>query len=151
MASSASQRGFTLVELVAVIVLLGVIGAATTQFIISGVGIYQDASRRDGLSQMGRFAVERVSREVRNALPGSIRVNISAGTQCLEFMPIKGASSYLGKVSETPAISNVSVVDFSYSYTNGNRIAIYTLDQGDLYSTGSKSIATDYSCFSRRT
>lgn len=137
----SSQQGFTLVELVAVIVLLGVIGAATTQFIRSSVGIYQDTARRDALTQMGRFAVERVSRELRRALPGSIRVNNQASMHCVEFMPIQAASNYLGKVSEAPAISSVTAVDFNYVFTVGDKLAIYTIENNDVYAAGSQAIA----------
>ena len=135
------QQGFTLVELIAVIVLLGVIGAASTQFIRSSAQIYVDTARRDNLQQMGRFAVERVSREVRNALPGSVRTQSQAGTQCLEFMPVKFASSYLGRVSDNPPVSAVTAVDFNYTATTGDRIAIYTIDNNDVYAPGSRAIA----------
>lgn len=138
----SSQQGFTLVELVAVIVLLGVIGAATTQFIRSSVGIYQDTARRDALTQMGRFAVERVSREVRTALPGSVRTRSQGGRQCLEFIPIQGVTSYLGRVSDAPPISTVDVIDFSYSHTSGDRAAIYTIDTNDVYAPGSSVITS---------
>jgi MSHA biogenesis protein MshO len=136
-----NSAGFTLVELVAVIVLLGVIGAATTQFISASVNIYNDTSRRGALAQMGRFAVERVTREVRNALPGSVRVSSLGGTQCLEFVPILAASSYLGRVSDTPPITTVTAVDFNYSYSAGDRVAIYTIDNNDVYAPGSRSMA----------
>jgi MSHA biogenesis protein MshO len=136
-----ANRGFTLVEMVAVIVLLGVLGAATTSLISSSVRIYNDTARRDNLSQMGRFAVERVSREVRDALPGSVRAKTQAGTHCLEFMPIKAASSYLGRVSDNPPVSTVTAVDFTYAFAAGDSIAIYTVTNNDVYAPGSKAIA----------
>ncbi len=124
------QKGFTLIELVAVIVLLGVVALSTTQFIKQGVGIYADTARRDNLQQIGRFAVERVSRELRNALPNSIRVN----GNCLEFIPIKGASTYLQSVTDAE-LSTLDVVDFSYSYSNGDLLAVYPIDTLSIYNS----------------
>lgn len=128
------QAGFTLVELVLVIVLLGIIGAASTQFVRQGVGIYSDSVLRDNLQQQGRFAVERVSRELRNALPGSVRVGGAAGsTQCIEFMPVKAASSYLEPAAGV-AKTTLEAVDFAYSFSSGDLLAIYPIDTASVYS-----------------
>ena len=135
------EQGFTLIEMVAVIVLLGVIGAGAIQYISLSVGIYNDSARRDNLSQMGRYAVERVAREIHNALPGSVRVERGAGSQCLEFMPVTAASSYLGRVSDAPGVSSVTGVEFGYTHSAGDRIAIYTIDDKDVYVPGSKAMA----------
>lgn len=127
------QSGFTLVELVLVIVLLGIIGAASTRFVRQGVEIYSDSVVRDNLQQQGRFAVERVSRELRNALPGSVRVGGSAGsTQCIEFMPVKAASSYLEPAAGS-ARTTLEAVDFSYSFSGGDLLAIYPIDTASVY------------------
>ena len=84
---------------------------STTQFVSQGLSIYVDTARRDNLQQQGRFAVERVSRELRNALPGSVRV---AGN-CVDFMPVLNASSYLQSVVTEAAISSLDIIDVGYS------------------------------------
>lgn len=134
------QSGFTLVEMVMVIVLLGIIAVASSQFIRQGVGIYTDTVERDALQQMGRFAVERMTRELRNALPGSVRVSSSGGTQCIEFMPITRASTYLQPAANT-AMSSLNVVDFSYVFAAGDLLAIYPIAPNNVYSSPS-AIAT---------
>lgn len=130
--------GFTLVELVAVIVLLGVVAVASTQFIGQAVGIYSDSSRRDALQQQARFVTERISRELRNALPGSVRVAANAGNtvQCLEFVPLITASSYLQTVADVP-ISSVEIVDVGYSFSTGDKLAIYPIDETSVYQSPS--------------
>lgn len=139
MISRAGQGGFTLVELVVVIILLGIIGAASTQFVRQGVEIYTTSVERDNLQQQGRFAVERMAREVRNALPGSVRVGGSAGnTQCIEFMPVKAASTYLEPAVDPSGKSSLSVVDFSYAYSSGDLLAIYPITGTNVY--GSPSV-----------
>ncbi|WP_378006028.1 PilW family protein [Aeromonas jandaei] len=94
------NRGFTLVELVMVILLLGIMATFTSQFIGIGTQIYGDASNREQLMSDARFAMERFNRELRNAVPGSERIEASDGVwgdsgPCLRFWPISTSSRYL--------------------------------------------------------
>ncbi|MGV2708273.1 PilW family protein [Aeromonas salmonicida] len=93
-------RGFTLVELVMVILLLGIMATFTSQFIGIGSQIYGDASSREQLMSDARFAMERLNREVRDAVPGSERIETQDGLwtdegPCLRFWPISTSSRYL--------------------------------------------------------
>lgn len=132
-------RGFTLVELVAVIVLLGLLAAISTQFLSGGARVYVDSLRRDALAQQGRIATERVARELRNALPGSVRVASDFGVQCVEFYPIVDASTYRGRVSDA-AISSFEAVNFAY-ISGGAQVAIYPIDNNSVYGVGTVALA----------
>lgn len=93
-------RGFTLVELVMVILLLGIMATFTSQFIGIGSQIYGDASSREQLMSDARFAMERLNREVRDAVPGSERIETTDGIwvdagPCLSFWPISTSSRYI--------------------------------------------------------
>ena len=93
-------QGFTLVELVMVILLLGIMATFTSQFIGIGTQIYGDASSREQLMSDARFAMERLNRELRDAVPGSERIETTGGTwddtgACLRFWPISTSSRYL--------------------------------------------------------
>ena len=95
-----SASGFTLVELVMVILLLGIMATFTSQFIGIGTQIYGDASSREQLMSDARFAMERLNRELRNAVPGSERIETAGGLwadsgACLRFWPISTSSRYL--------------------------------------------------------
>ncbi len=134
----ARQTGFTLVELVMVIVLLGVAGVGVSSFISSSVQAYIDVARRDNLSQQGRYAVERMTRELRNALPGSVRVSSGGAAnpvQCLEFVPIVAASSYLD-LPVSSAASSFEAVSFAFSPQAGTTYyaAVFTSSVSDVYS-----------------
>lgn len=87
-----SQRGFTLTELVMVIVILGVIAAISTRFIQFSTQGALDTANRQRMALTAGVASEIISRSLRSALPGSIR--ISAGGQCIEFFPIVAGSRY---------------------------------------------------------
>ena len=104
------EGGFTLVELVMVILLLGVMATFSSQFIGIGTQIYGDASRREQLMSDARFALERLNREVRDAVPGSVRVEDEGGGAqeqgaCLRFWPIATAGRYLETASCTVPVS----------------------------------------------
>jgi len=93
-------RGFTLVELVMVILLLGIMATFSSQFIGIGTQIYGDASSREQLMSDARFAMERLNRELRDVVPGSERIETIDGTwvdsgACLRFWPISTSSRYL--------------------------------------------------------
>ena len=67
-------RGFTLIEMVVTIVLLGIISAALAPFFFSAVSGYFDTQARARLTGEGRLALERLSRDLREADPASISV-----------------------------------------------------------------------------
>jgi MSHA biogenesis protein MshO len=127
--------------MVAVIVILGVLAVTTTQFIGQGVGIYADTIRRDNLQQQARFASERISRELANALPGSVRVGSSGSFQCIEFVPIITASSYINPIARVGAISSLDIIDVGYDFVSGDSLAIYTLDNARVYGASSNLTA----------
>ena len=143
MQRAGRQGGFTLVELVMVVVLLGVVGVGVSRLISTSVQAYVDVARRDDLTQQGRYAVERMTRELRNALPGSVRIANSGGanpTQCLEFVPIVAASSYLD-LPVTSAASNFDAVSFAFSPQVGTLYyaAVFTTAESDVYGAAATS------------
>src|SRR5690606_42004900 len=81
---SVSQRGFTLVEMIVVIVITGIIAAAVAVFIRSPVQGYVDLVARAELADEADTAVRRISREVRRALPSCVRAaNYRSYVGCL--------------------------------------------------------------------
>ena len=143
----STSKGFTLIELVIVIILLGVLASATTQFIVIGINIYQDSSGRIELVDNARFAIERLNREVRGALPNSPRTRDSG--RCLEFKPVRASGTYIDLVV-APAIAvdtSTVVTPTDYTWQSGDALAIYVLSPTDAYTSVGKifdlSSATD--------
>lgn len=124
---SVRANGFTLIELIAVIVLVGLLAAGTSMFIRSSVKFYGDTAMRSDLSQQGRYAIERISRELRNALPNSVRVssNSDESLQCIEFVPISGGSTYEEDVSGDSLLS-LDIMENS-SISIGSSLVGYSL------------------------
>ena len=130
--------------MVSVIVLLGILSAGATLFIGDSVRVYSDSVRRSELTQQGRFIVERINRELRNALPGSVRASNNGVTHCLEFTPIVAASSYLGDLAtiEIDEFGIVAHSDMMAGSFNGYQAVIYAVDNDSVYNSASQSLAS---------
>ncbi|MCC6077596.1 prepilin-type N-terminal cleavage/methylation domain-containing protein [Pseudomonas sp. GCM10022188] len=87
------QRGFTLVELILVIVLCGIVGAMVSSVLSRPLEGFVAQSRRAELVDIGAGALNRMQRDIRMAVPGSVRV--SADGQALELLLIHSAGRYL--------------------------------------------------------
>ena len=85
------QRGFTLVELVLVIVITGVIGAVATIFFKPAMDAYFATGRRAAILDMADTALRKLSRDVRVAVPNSLR---SPNSQCFELVPTSTGGRY---------------------------------------------------------
>lgn len=132
------QQGFTLIELVTVIVILGVLASGITSFLRLGTKSYTDAVDRDALISTARFVVERLNREVRNALPNSVRT-IADNNQCLEFVPIDKSVIYLDiPIAPEAPSNNIEVVMLEDALLSTTQhVAVYALNSDDIYNTES--------------
>ncbi len=97
-----NARGFTLVEAIIVIVITGIIAGMIAVFIRSPVDAYLDAARRAELTDIADTAARRIARDIRRALPNSVR-NATGSTQCVEFIPTKIGARYRAAADNTGA------------------------------------------------
>lgn len=94
------QTGFTLVEMVVVISIMAIIAGLSTLIIGRSLDSYAALDRRQKLQTSIRLALERISRELRHALPYSLCVadNVGACVTTAEntiyFIPIKDSGRY---------------------------------------------------------
>jgi MSHA biogenesis protein MshO len=105
------QVGFTLVETVIAIVITGIVAAIVALFIRLPAYGYLDSVARADLADTADTALQRIARDLRLALPNSIRcVQDGSGNYYLELLLTRTGGRYLS-VDDNPASGNV--LDFS--------------------------------------
>ncbi|MEC5386079.1 type II secretion system protein [Uliginosibacterium sp. H3] len=93
-ASEHSSRGFTLIEMIVVITLVGILGSGVALFIRRPMEGIMDATRRAALADAADTALRRMRRDIQRALPNSVRVAQNGSTWYIEFLPVLTAGRY---------------------------------------------------------
>jgi len=129
------RAGFTLVEMVVVIAVTAIISAAVAVFIKLPVQGYTDAARRAEMTDIADTALRRIGRDLRLALPNTVRVT---GGNTIEILLTRTGGRYR---TEGPGDElNFAAADSSFQQLgpfatgagqaivpNADRVAIYNL------------------------
>lgn len=118
------QHGFTLIELVMVIAILGVIGGVVAVFMRGPIDAYFASARRAALTDVADTTVRRMARDIRKALPNSIR---TPNATCLEFIPTKTGGRY--RADDSAAGLSFSAADDSFNMLGSNSAPAVPVDQ----------------------
>lgn len=105
----ARQAGFTLVEAVVVIVIIGVLGAIVAVFIPMPLQNYQDSLARAELTDQADLTLRRMARDLRRALPNSI-VTSSDGS-AISFFVTKTGGRYLAAEDDVAGLPPLDFAD----------------------------------------
>lgn len=137
--------GFTLIELLLVIMILGILSTGTFAFIGSSVQVYIDVTERDQLLSDSRFLVERMTRELRYALPNSLRLSQQGSARhCIEFVPIEGATMYMSAAVApdiaSSTVEGIIITADDYQFTTGQYAVIYATEPGHVYQLNARRI-----------
>lgn len=155
----APTAGFTLVELVVVIVIIGILSALGGKLIMRPVSNYIDLNRRARLVDQAEMAMRRMQHDIRQALPNSIRVDSSGhylelvntvaggryrhypdpvtGGNVLDFSQTDDGFDVLGSLSSAPVSGQKAVVyNISATGSSGN---IYASSPDNTAQIGSGS------------
>ncbi len=151
-----AARAFTLVEMITVLLLLSILMIGTVRYITDSAEGYAIAVRSSDLAAHGRLAVERLQRELRNALPGSVRTDVP---QCIEFLPVIAASQYLDvpdadgasaaldfpAAGGGPAAAQFSVVTPPVDVSGAAYVAVYPVSTAQVYSVSASASLNAFS------
>ncbi len=88
------QSGFTLIELVVTLVISAVVVSFVSMFISGPVRGFTDQARRARLVDAADSALQRMARDVRRALPNSVRTTASGGVVALELLSTVDGGRY---------------------------------------------------------
>ena len=141
------QQGFTLVEAIVVMVVTAIIAGVVTVFMRAPIEGYFQAVQRLELADSADAAVRFLARDVRRALPRSLR---NPNSNCVEFLPAMAGGRYCTSADgcSNPAVSfGTSFNSFgvigglSYLPQSGDRIIFHNLglDSMDAYQSPSLS------------
>jgi MSHA biogenesis protein MshO len=116
MRRASHQHGFTIIELIMVIVILGAIGGMVAVFMKGPIDAYFASARRAALTDVADTTVRRIARDVHKALPNSLRMAV-AGSSCIEFIPTKTGGRYR---TDSPSGLDFTTSDGSFNMLGQN-------------------------------
>ena len=137
-----NKRGFTLIELIMVIVVLGIISIGSLSFISNSAQGLVDTAERQAIASTATIAIEKVLREVRRALPNSVRTFPDGGNECLELVPILHSSEYVSIPTASAATSFESIKFVTASGTESGYVAVYPNSLISVYGSNESVSAT---------
>jgi MSHA biogenesis protein MshO len=129
-------HGFTLVELIMVIVIMGAIGGMVSVFMKSPIDAYFDSARRAALTDVADTVVRRIARDIQRALPNSVRTN---GTNCVEFISTKTGGRYRstgGLGALTPGSTSFTMLGSNTTFVGSAIPTDQRVAQGDVLVVG---------------
>ncbi len=149
-----SEAGFTLVEIIVVIIIVGILSVLGGQFIETPVSNYIALARRTRLVDQAEMAMRRMQRDIRHALPNSIRIDASG--HYLEILSTLDGGRYR---RYPDPVTGGDILDFSvaddgfdvlgsldYPPTAGNYLVVYNISaagtSGSAYAAVPDNMAT---------
>jgi MSHA biogenesis protein MshO len=109
--------GFTLIEMIMAITITGIVAGMVAVFIRAPVEGYVDSVRRAELTDTADVALRRIARDVRLALPNSLRVMTAGGIHYIEFIMTRSGGRYRDPADGSTAgdfLSFTSVADTTF-------------------------------------
>lgn len=147
--------GFTLIEMVIAITILGIVGGLSALIIDRTVEGYDATARRAKLHSGARLAIDRMAREVRQALPNSIctyngstcnnsadRFYFLKSTDGGEYQTLTG--NYASGIARAPLPITNPANSFDVLSTNtlnanaGDWVVLYNTNNSAIYSSSNK-------------
>jgi MSHA biogenesis protein MshO len=132
------STGFSLIELIVVIVILSILATFGVRFIVTSTQNYEQTRTRALLVNTGRQALEQMTRRLRGALPYSVRLTNSDA--CIQFLPVAGGGTYLTPVPDHAngalGSETIAVAPHMAEFGTARWVSIGALAAAELYGPG---------------
>lgn len=160
-AEQRRNHGFTLIEMIMVIVLLGILSTVLIVFIVTPFQAARDIERRADLVDAADLALNRITRELRGALPNSVRVHDARHIEFIGtvtggryrrlpapgggsdiFVPARGSDSFdvLGGLIDA-ALVTTRAPGFDCGTAAGDCLSVYNTGQPGLNAYAGNNLA----------
>ncbi|MGL6026591.1 MAG: PilW family protein [Vibrio sp.] len=101
-------RGFTLIEMILTIIIGSILVLSIAGFVELGSRGYADTVARQRIQTQAKFVLEKMTRELRHAVPNSFAITQSSSQQqCLSFYPIVYSGFYHLEAKDSKQLSFV--------------------------------------------
>lgn len=127
-----NHAGFTLIEMIVVIAITAIVGSMVAVFLRAPLDSYVAQDRRARLADTADTALRRMGRDIRLALPNSVRVTSVGSASYLEFLGTRSGGRYRAQgggdiLDFTAADTRFDVLGPAIAMQAGDRIAVYNL------------------------
>ena len=129
------ERGVTLIELVVTIVVLAIIVTAVS-FFLTPLRQSTDVAVRAELTDIADNALQRIGRDVKLALPNSVRVTSAGGALYLEFLAVRTAGRYRVEGGGASAANDCPATDPALGTPGNDQVSFDTVNDGCFKSIG---------------
>jgi len=133
MRRTSDHAGFTLIEMIIVIAITAIVGSMVAVFLRAPLESYVAQDRRARLADAADTALRRMGRDIRLALPNSVRVTTdAAGVVYLEFLGTRSGGRYRAQgggdiLDFTVPDNSFDVLGPGINMKAGDLIAVYNL------------------------
>lgn len=117
------QRAFTLIELVVTIILSTIVVSFMSMFIAAPVAGFADQTRRVELTDLAENTLRRFARDIRRALPNSVRTTANGSVVAVEMLNSVDGVRYR---EQPPPDDPDKQLDFSQADTAFNSVGRFT-------------------------
>jgi len=140
--NSAFQRGFTLIEIIVVIVILSIVSAITIKFLADSLRIYTMTVQQKTLLDEGKLALERMCRDIRDGQGISVpaagasnsyitftRTHATVNDIAVENVTFRLTGTTLYKIKTSPAANSPAAANVSTFTATQGTVAAANLNE----------------------